>query len=331
MKRGHFRLLIVGCGNLGGRHLQAVASLPQVGHIDVIDPRPEALEKGRQLLVDVPAHSPSPSIRWVTSLDEVATSGNLCIVATQAQGRAKLIKQVATSLKYKKFLIEKIVTQSVSEYSDLLNFSKENELSIWVNCKSRAHPSHQRVKESLKKGEPVIFSVTGGNYGLANNGVHAADLFSFFSDEKEIKLAASFVDPVLHSSKRGKDIFDLSGTLHGFTDNGSQFSLSLTGSPDGPAHFAVSTPSYRAFIDDFMRWFFESRKETGWIWEKVPYEANLMVSHMTKAFASAILEKGTCPLPTLEECWPAHRFILESLQPYFEKLLKKDLGYCPVT
>ena len=38
------RILIVGCGQLGGRHLQAVASLPSVREIDVVDPRPEGLE-----------------------------------------------------------------------------------------------------------------------------------------------------------------------------------------------------------------------------------------------------------------------------------------------
>ncbi len=56
-----------------------------------------------------------------------------------------------------------------------------------------------------------------------------------------------------------------------------------------------------------------------------------MVSQMTKAFVTDILKNSRCQLPTLEECWPAHRFILGALQPHFSRLLGKDLDYCPVT
>ena len=45
--KGH-RILIVGCGELGTRHLQAVASLNEVVEIEVVDPRPEGLELGGQ-------------------------------------------------------------------------------------------------------------------------------------------------------------------------------------------------------------------------------------------------------------------------------------------
>lgn len=331
MKNENFRVLIVGCGNLGGRHLQAVASLPQIREIEIIDPRPEALAKGREFLSEMPQRQSEVSFRWVTSPEDGTKEGDLCIVATQASGRCELILQAHELLGCRTFLIEKIVSQSVAEYERLLDYAKRHRLSIWVNCKSRAHPSHRRIKSRLKPDEPVVFSVVGGNHGLANNGVHATDLFAFYSQGKEIKSGGTFIDPVLHPSKRGKDVFDLSGTLHGYTENGGQFSLTFSGLYNGPVHFSISSPSYRAVVDDAMKWFFESSAESGWTWRQVPYEANLMVSNMTKGFVMDILSKRRCELPTLEECFPAHEFILNSLQPHFQKLLQKEIHCCPVT
>lgn len=331
MKTDHFRVLIVGCGNLGSRHLQAVASLSQVREVEVVEPRPEALTKIRDLISEVPQRQFEISFRWATSLKDATPGGDLCIVATQAMGRCELILQVHELLGYRSFLIEKIVSQSVKEYERLLDFSKRHRLTVWVNCKSRAHPSHKRIKNSLKSGEPIVFNIVAGNHGLANNGIHGADLFVFFDQCAQIKSAGSMIDPILHPSKRGKNIFDLSGHLHGYTNKGSHFNLSFLANDNASACFSISSPSYRAMVDDGMKWICESSEATEWAWRQIPYEANLLVSHMTKAFASDILRTGRCELPTLEECFPAHQFILSELQPHFQKLLKKEIDYCPVT
>lgn len=325
------RVLIVGCGNLGSRHLQAVASLPLVGEIDVVDSDPKAFEKARNLLGEISPRETPVTFRWGVTPGEMARGGDLCVVATQAKGRCELVMKVHEILGYKKFLIEKVVSQSVGDYENLLDYAKRHGLSVWVNCKARAHPSHKRMKANLKRGEPVVFTVAAGNHGLAQNGVHSADLFMFYSGEKEIIQSGASVDSVLHPSKRGKEIFDLSGTLRGKTKKGDEFSLSFMIGSNAPAHFSIASPSYRAVADDAMKWFYESRPEEGWRWEKVPYEANLMVSNMTKTFAYDILQAGTCELPTAEECFPAHRFVLEALQPSFEKLLNRKINCCPVT
>ena len=61
-------LLLIGCGELGSRHLQALASLPSDIQsniqIEVLDSRPEALDIGRQktcFLLQVTTSSNRPS------------------------------------------------------------------------------------------------------------------------------------------------------------------------------------------------------------------------------------------------------------------------------
>ncbi len=325
------RILIVGCGQLGSRHLQAVATLPEVQEIDVVDPRRDALTVGQQRFEEVTEKNASLKIRWLTSLDEVQRPGDLCVIATQAEGRVPLLQRIATNLGYQSFLVEKIVAQSVPEYQQLLTFSKQKSLKIWVNLKSRAHPSHQRVKAQLLADDPILYSVVGGNHGLANNGVHAADLFVFLEGSQQLQLEAAAIDPELLPSKRGPQLFDLSGTLQGYTPRGSHFTLSFAKDHLSPITFTLTSRTYRAIVDDAQQWFYESTAASGWTWKAVPFQALMTVSHMSRQFVSDIFASGTCQLPTLQEAFPAHHFVLSALQPHFKTLLKTESELCPVT
>jgi len=327
---GH-RVLIVGCGQLGSRHLQAVAALSQVREIEVVDPRPEALALGRERLEDVPDRQPATRYRWCSSLEEATREGDLCILATQAQGRCQLLQDIAGQLGYRQFLLEKIVGQSIEELDQLLEFVQAREIAAWVNLKSRAYPIHQRIAQRLDVADPILFHAMGGNHGLANNGVHTADLFAFYDGATRIELVGSSIDPILHPSKRGSQVFDLSGTLQGVTDKGSHFVLSYARDHAQSEQIAITTRRYRWMVDHLQRWAVESHPETGGRWEPVPFEGNLAVSEMTKAFAADILRSGRCALPTLEESLVAHRFILGALQPAFSRLLEREVDLCPVT
>lgn len=329
--KNRFRVLIVGCGELGSRHLQAVAPLPEVYEIEVVDPRPEALDLGRRCLAEVSACQPNVTFRWLSSLEEASRGGDLCIVATLAGVRCQLVKRAAESLGYRSFLLEKLVTQSVEEYERFLCFSKQRELSVWVNCLPRAHSFHQGVRTRLDPSETICLTVMGGNYGLATGGIHAVDLFAFYDEATAIEIVGSEVDPMLHPSRHGPEIFDLSGTIRGVTKKGSQFSLTYTADHRHYEYFSIATRSYRCVVDHIQRWAVESDEESDWSWRQVPFGEDLLVSVMGKALVREILATRRCKLPTLEECFAAHRFILGELQPHFSKLLGKESERCPVT
>src|SRR3989338_3785853 len=315
------KVLLVGCGELGSRHLQALAAVPLVSEIDVVEPRPEARELGQQRLAEAPGGIAGQVVHWHSALDHATHRGALCIVATRAEGRPTLIRQIVEELGYSTFLIEKVVAQSVAEYEALLKFSVDRGLRIWVNCKTRAYPVHARIKQRLNPSEPMFFSVVGGNHGLVTNGIHMADLFAFYDGASRIELAGSHIDPILHQTKRG--MLDLSGTLQGYTEKGSRFTLSYAADHTASEQLSISTRRYRCIVDHLQRWAVETDADSGWAWRPIPYEGGLLVSDMTKQFAADLLRLGRCELPSLEESFVAHRFILEALKPYFSQLLQR--------
>ena len=76
---------------------------------------------------------------------------------------------------------------------------------------------------------------------------------------------------------------------------------------------------------------FEGVATDGWDLRPIPFEGNLLISNMTKAFAADILQSGRCELPTLAESFPVHGFVLSELLPVFNQLLGKEDDRCPVT
>lgn len=327
------RVLLVGCGEIGSRHLQAVVKLPQVREIDIVDPRPEALALGRARVAEVADRQSSMALRWLSSLEHASRGGDLCIMATQANGRGQLVRDIADGLGYRAFLLEKIVAQSIREMEELIAYTKLHGLSAWVNFKTRAYPIFKRVKQLIDPDEPIFLYTAGGNTGLATNGVHDADLFAFLDGASHIERAGcACIDPILHPSKRGRELFELSGTLHGCTKKGSHLVLSYMRGYHAWAYVSITTARYRCVIDHAQHSAVESDAASDWAWRLVPLERNILISQMTTAFASDILASGACELPTLEESLVAHRFIFGELQPHFNRLLKQpEADLCPVT
>lgn len=332
---GGHKVLIVGCGELGSRHLQALASLPVVTHIEVLDPRSESLQLGRDRVDELAGHRTSAEINWITSIEDathdITNEGGLCVIATQAKGRCELLRSVADKLGYTSFLLEKIADQSLAAIEDAVAFCHAREISAWVNCQTRIVPTYHRIKKKLTATEPIYFNAAGGMQYLATNGIHTADLFAYYDECTSIEEAAAKIDPVVHSSKRGKDLYDLNGTLHGTTEKGSSLTISYIDGKSPWGHISIASSSYRCVVDHQQGWMAEADIQTDWAWRQAPFEGSMMVSQTTKEIAENILASGTCGLPTLEESLVSHRFILNGLLPHFSALLGQSLDSCPVS
>ncbi len=153
----------------------------------------------------------------------------------------------------------------------------------------------------------------------------------YYDNTNKISNSGFRVDNVLHGSKRGKDIFDLSGTLFGSTAKGSDFVLLFSGRHNSPDCISVVSPKYRFIIDHMQKFAYESCIEKDWFWEQVSIKEDWLVSHMSKMFIADVLEKQACDLPDIYQCFPAHEFILGQLLPHFNRLMGVKVSSCPVT
>lgn len=323
------KILLIGCGQIGSRHLQAICCLREIKEIHIVDSNPDALALGKGRVQEVKERNLDTRLFWHERLNPLVAKGDLCIMATQAKGRADLIELVSGQYGYGNFLIEKMATQSIGEYHRLMDFALEKQLKIWVHCQTRNYEVHKYVKSCLDPSQSIYFSEAGGNWGLGCNGIHYADLFLYCDNASEIIPVGNSVDPILHSSKRGRDLYDLSGALYGRSKKGSQFILSYDRHHMNADVVTIISPRGRFLVDIFNGWAMQCLD--GAHWEAIGTKESFLVSQTSKLIVHDILFKSKCGLPTLEECLPSHEFILTQLQPHFNRLLKRDLDYCPMT
>lgn len=323
------RVVIVGCGQLGSRHLQAVAMVGLVGTIEVVDALEASLELGRVRLNEVEG-SERLNVKWLTQISDATQQPDLVIVATQATGRAQLVEHIIRALKPKALLLEKVVTQSIKDYNALLILSQQADIPVWVNCKTRAYAIHQYIKTKLQE-RSIIFTRTAGNHGLGNNGIHSADLFCYYTDHLPMILTGRRIDQTLYPSKRGGEIVDVSGALYGATDRGDDFAVIFSGQHQGSDFITITADGMRFTIDHHARLAYEAYATDGYRPQAISLTERYEVSAMTQVFVKDIFERNSCLLPTLKECYPSHEFILNALHEPINKLLNKNLDYCPVT
>ena len=138
-------ILLVGCGNIGSRHLQALVQLQTQVEIHIVEKSSNSQKLAKLRLDEISYDKKNHFIFWYKSLNDVKKTGNLAIIATLSPGRTKIIISLLKK-GYKKFLIEKVVCQSKKEYELLLKQMKLFNAKGWVNNNRRYFDSYQQIK-----------------------------------------------------------------------------------------------------------------------------------------------------------------------------------------
>lgn len=321
-------ILIIGCGELGSRYLQASLQIFNVNQIDVLELSDQAVEVAKSRMNQVKFDHETIKVNWHKSFKSIKILADLCIISTQADGREYIFNEVF-SMGIKNILSEKIVTQSLSAYLEIISKAEALGVSVWVNCKTRDYPIWKHIKSKIDSAEELLYHSIGGNHGLCTNGIHTLDIFAFISDSKKLIDTNSLIDLTLHTTKRNK--YDLSGSFHLKGNGKSRCIIDYSANSSSSVLEVITTQQYRWVLDHTTRQAFESNKNNNWTLEPIPFEGDLSVSNMSIKFISDILKYQECGLPTLVQSYPAHEFLFTVTLPIFNKLIGKNDNICPCT
>lgn len=320
-----YKILLIGCGELGSRFLQSLLDLKTISKIDIVEPNDNARNVALKRIKD---YDHQIQINWYNSITSDIKSGDLALITTHADVRYELFNKVI-KIGYKQIILEKVVTQSLSNYIEMLNLTNNSNAKVWVNCKTRAYPIWQYIKSKISSSDKIHFNSIGGNHGLCTNGLHTLDLFVFLTSSTELFCLSENVDKEIHMTKRGK--FDISGDVIFTNLNKSKLILQYNKEHFGMPLDIITCKDYRWVIDNASRQAFESSINSNNSLEIIPFEGKLMVSEMTKDFVNDIFNFGHCKLPTLEESFISHKAIFHNYLPIFNKYLNKNDNNCPIT
>lgn len=318
------RILLVGCGIIGSRHLQAIAKLEEKTEIDVVEPKDDAIKQGKNFLKEV-SSTVEHNYHWYGNLNEVTEISDLAIIATRATGRINLINQLLEK-GHSRFFIEKMVCQSKNEYEEILSNMNKHKAKGWVDTGRRYFSSYQKLKKIFEDDKIINMSVFAGYAGLGRDAIHFIDLFSWFCKNSQIKLDGKNLLNDIYSSPRGDDFVEFAGTITG-SCNDSFLSLTFVPDCDCPILVNIFGKNHNYIIDESHGRIFNPRKDDDDFLEfKTEYSSDL-----TKKIILDIFHNDCCNLPTVLEISYAHNELFRIFNTHLKNINNDNRELCPIT
>ena len=308
-------IALIGAGQLGSRHLQALASVKQPIKIQVIDPFAESLKVAETRFNEVNKNFHG-SVSFHTELSFLEKNIDVAIIATNSKVRRTVIEALIQNSSVKNLVLEKFLFVREPDYAAVGKLLTDNKINAWVNCARRMQDDYQNLQNELTG--PIHFTATGNNWGLGCNGIHMLDLFAFITKSNDIVLSNNLIDNKIIESKRSGYI-EFTGTISGHTKKDS-FNITSFTENASPFLITINTPVARYSIQEGAKPVMRvSRIENDWKWEEKNFNM-LIQSQMTNLLVDELLEKGTCRLTSYEESARLHILYLNNLISFLRVL-----------
>ena len=323
-------VVLIGAGQLGSRHLQALAHVEQPLMIDVVDPSGDSLRFAEQRFLGVDG-SADKRIQLHESLDDIEHSlVDVAIVATTADVRAAVTANLVSSRDVRTLLLEKVLFQRGSDLEKVGELLAERGVPAWVNCPRRMYPFYSELRSLLKRQDSLTISVSGHGWGMACNAIHFVDLMAFFrQDDELVGVDVGDLAPVVLDAKR--DGFkEVCGSLVAEWASGSEVRLCDFRQSGTPLTIEVSANDFRAVVTEPESRAQVCRRDAGWVREEEPVRVPLQ-SELTAEVVEMLILSGDCLLTPYAESAALHRPLLEAITRHMCRHggLRSDV--CPIT
>jgi hypothetical protein len=317
-------ICIIGCGNIGSRHLQAISKLKESLNIHIVEPNLKSKKIANSRLnelSDLTRHN----YFWYRNIDEINLNADLTIISTSSINRAQLISKLIDK-GHNRFLIEKVVCQSKKEYDLLLKKFKKNKVKGWINFPRHYFPFYQKILPFFQTKESIVLSVTGGDIGLTTNTIHFIDLFSWILKTSKIDLTTKYLHPKILPNKRGPLFKEFSGTVIGKYKN-SVLSITSFHNSNLPLLIDISNSKFRIIIDEVNEnILFNYPKK----FSKFKFDY-IHVSDSTTLISKDILYHDKCHLPSIFDSYNHHIELFQAFNLHIKNITKHKPNLCPIT
>ena len=322
------KIVLIGAGQLGSRHLQGLAKSSMEISIEVVEPFEKSREVAQQRYEEIEKNPKISSIDFFESIDELSEALDVVIIATNADVRSQIIKELFSKKRVKNLILEKVLFQTVEEYVEVKKLLIETSTKCWVNHPRRMFPFYQSLKNEIKNSEQISYMVQGGAWGLGCNGLHFIDHLSFLSDSAELKIDNDFLHPHVYEAKRANYV-EFNGLLKGRIGN-HIFAL-YSDKEYAPVTLTITTDTLTAFIDEANGYARIARKRNDWKWEESSQKIVYFQSELTHTVIEQIITTGSCNLPDYDDAMKLHIPFVQALLSHMESVDGQVLTLCPIT
>ena len=326
------RIALIGAGQIGSRHLQALAHLPEA-EIWIYDVSEASLQVALERFQQVSGTTNFVgTCHPVTDMAAFPAEVDVAFITTTAQHRRQAFDQMLLHTKPRFLVFEKVLFQRIQDLEDVKAELHHRGIPAYVNFPRRQYPVYQQLRQSIlaDHDRSIQLQVTGGQWGLACNGLHFIDLFSFVTGSETFEMDAQGLAGVPFESKRA-GFFEVNGTLRVTDDHGNSMALSCLEEPFASNVSITTTKRWITISEGVAQPMQVSGKANdGWKAESapciIPYQSQL--SHLV---VQDLMKTGACDLPSYDEALAPHAKFLSTLLTHFRTNMGWEHDYCPIT
>jgi hypothetical protein len=323
-------LAILGCGQIGSRHLQSLALLEQSCEIHLVDPSEQSLQIAEERFnqVVLPARANEFRIVRHPSADSLPRSLDVAIIASGSMQRAALCENLLAASEPRFIILEKFLFPRVADFARIENLLIGKRIPAYVNQWIAVLDAFRQIVADFL-GNPIQMRVFGKSWGLCCNAVHYIEPFQYVTGRAPLALERTdFLEGFQDSKRSGyREIF---GTLAISTADGSRLELSCDPAPAEEAiHIDITSSSQTVAIEFFVDRFecrFEREGQTAEATFPIP-----MQSRLTHLVVRDLLSTGKCNLPDIATSSIQHLLVLNPFLEHFRKYDPAVGETCPIT
>lgn len=322
-------ICIIGAGNIGSRHLQALKNIKIPLVVSVVDPSTDSLNLARERYESFPNPvNSNHKLDFYQKIEVLPNRIDLAIIATNSDVRRRVCEKLLKHSSVKFMILEKLLFQKKQDYIFVQKLLKSKKCKAFVNCSMRTMPFYFKLKGQIKN-LPINYFVTGSQFGLITNAIHYIDHMVFLTGCSDFTVDTNSLDSTPIETKR-KGFLELNGTLTVTFKDGSFGSFSCFSKGDAPIVVEITSPDFRCISKEGEKTAYVATTRKKWVWEEVdadiPYQ-----SQMTDKIVQDLLNKGRCQLVSFDESAKIHLTLLESLLKFLNKHSRKLLSVYPFT
>lgn len=318
---------LIGAGQLGSRHLQGIANSNIQLEIEVVEPYENSMKIAKERYYEA-LNDVEKKINFYKNIDELSLNLDLVIVATTADVRFNIVKELLNKKNVKFLILEKVLFQKINEYYLLEELLNKKNVKCWVNHPRRMFLFYKNLKKELLNSKQIYFNVEGGNWALGCNGLHFIDVFSYLSNNTNIHIDNSGLHNKIYESKRQKFI-EFNGNLKGSI---GEHIFSIFSHVDTmPIIMTILADNLHIVIDEENGYIRYAKKDTNWDWKVKQEKIVYFQSELTSLLMEDILIKNSCDLPTYKEAMKLHIKFINSLLEHMNKIKNENCSVCPIT
>ena len=305
---------LIGCGGVGRRHLEAMLKVKNDINIEVVEPNIE----------NTPTTLVGQNINYFSKIEDVSNNIDICLIATTANVRKKVILELVSKKNVKFMILEKVVFQNEKDFDEILKLFEEKNIKSWVNCHLRAQPIYKELKtQSIISYDTTMTYEYSDDFTLSSSAIHILDLFSYLCDDYDLEIQDIVTDTELKSSRHSGCV-DFNGYMKVKSTNGYELVVKKR-----DAHFGEHLTIYHNDLTVRSSEGDDPDNRIGFVQDKkIPY---VWQSSLTNSYIDDIIEKSDCNLSTLENSAKLHKIMLKSFRNLLKEKYNREVVDCPIT